>query len=498
MSEQDERSLYAKSLLSQLEVLSQGYGLWRDNLLAFMQQTTPDLLAYWQIVPEGNEDHLRDAVQRRLWHHFKAIPAKEGKPWTDDRADIFRFAFGAGFNLSATKNHVRLRERQRRSEKDFKGRRGSSYETACRYLDQASEKIVEQILDTGFRPSLSPDAAQLLLAAEKAVSFSESAPGTAPPAVAAPLQEQLAPHRAPWKVPTLTAVVLLVVTLAIWQPWPHKTTAGSAQADAPGANPSTNIESSSAAVVPPQAPDILKIASVAYMQGVRQGFSFVSPRPVTLAPDDLSMINGIPNDWDKLFAWAHGRSWVVTNEALLQIVVSDPLSKTVVITKAEIANLECRSPLNGTLLYSPPAGQNNDPQMIFDLDAPQPAAHIYQDGQDQGMYFSGPNAKNITVASDKPETILVHAVTQKQYCIFSLKFTATSSDGTVASYIANDHGKPFAVTAAPYGNPNDLQKFSMYKNVYAGGVVSPHENDGSPPEHANDFVAVDPATYDGH
>lgn len=153
VSEQDERSLYAKSLLSQLEVLSQGYGLWRDNLLAFMQQTTPDLLAYWQIVPEGNEDHLRDAVQRRLWHHFKAIPAKEGKPWTDDRADIFRFAFGAGFNLSATKNHVRLRERQRRSEKDFKGRRGSVMKLRAATWTKPQKRLLNKFSIPAFVPA---------------------------------------------------------------------------------------------------------------------------------------------------------------------------------------------------------------------------------------------------------------------------------------------------------------------------------------------------------
>lgn len=163
-------------------------------------------------------------------------------------------------------------------------------------------------------------------------------------------------------------------------------------------------------------------------------------------------------------------------DAAVEIVLRGNDKQTVVISNIQIAS-RCMAPLNGTLLYSPSAGSPPNITIGFNLDAQFPIAQNASYGRLFGSYFVG---HTITLQPGETQTLIVHALTKRQYCTFTYKLVMDTSNGQVTENVSND-GKPFAVTAL-------LVEKCKYLTMYAGGVANPN------PSSNGAFVRVSPKT----
>lgn len=237
----------------------------------------------------------------------------------------------------------------------------------------------------------------------------------------------------------------------------------------------------------------VQIDSAAYVRTDDATFAFRNPLTSTqvraLTHNPYFSRGGVPLAWPQYITLVQ-KYGGASEDAMIQIVLQSHATQTVTITNIEEVK-RCGPPLTGTLLYSPGAGAPPDIKLIYDLDPPFPAAQ-YQDSRGGLRNFF--TEKTIQLRPKEVNTLIIQSITYHAYCQFTFKMMV--DDGTShATESISDNGKPFVVTAFSDPSPTwsgieyPIMKFSDFKEIYAGGVVSPHLNDT--------YVRVNPKTYKG-
>ena len=215
------------------------------------------------------------------------------------------------------------------------------------------------------------------------------------------------------------------------------------------------------------------IDSVMYQQAADDGFTYAFPGELT--NQQVASMNNLPVSFQDYINEVTSIGGTNVGDTDVQIVLrGNAAGQTAVIAGMDVAK-NCQSPLNGTLLYSPSAGEDNDIEIGFNLDDEFPSAQNYQSGRLSGSFFG---SHTISLAKGETETLLVHAVTRQSFCQFTYRLLVDTGSREVAEVIS-ENGKPFTVTAG--------LKSGAYEALYAGGVASPAHNDK--------YVAVDPKSY---
>jgi hypothetical protein len=215
------------------------------------------------------------------------------------------------------------------------------------------------------------------------------------------------------------------------------------------------------------------IDSVMYQQAADDGFTYAFPGELTAR--QVATMNNLPVSFQDYIREVTSIGGANVGDTDVQIVLrGNAAGQTAVIAGMDVVK-KCQSPLNGTLLYSPSAGEDTDIEMGFNLDSEFPVAQDYRSGSLSGSFFG---AHSISLREGEPETLLVHAVTRQSFCQFTYRLLVDTGGREVAEVIS-DNGKPFTVTAG--------LKSSAYEALYVGGVASPAHNDK--------YVAVDPKSY---
>lgn len=222
------------------------------------------------------------------------------------------------------------------------------------------------------------------------------------------------------------------------------------------------------------------VTSTAYMRdtGTPGAWSYAFPQ--TLSSKDVASYGAVSHDEQQYQQWAFSKGGVTTDDDRLQIGLRGNESGTVVIQDIQVTK-HCAAPLTGTLLYVPPQGESGDIGIFFDLDQQFPVA---EDADTHASYFGASGAGHtITLNHDEAATLLLDAVTGKQYCTFSLTLDIATDSGSKVTEVVNDHGKPFQVTAA--AGTGSSVPFSNYHAVYI-------QTDAE-----SALMSVDPQTFTG-
>lgn len=248
----------------------------------------------------------------------------------------------------------------------------------------------------------------------------------------------------------------------------HDSTGQSAQSSEPKAS-STGInaqssESASSGSIPVVTQNLpVLINSAAYQQAADDGFTYAFPQ--TLTAQQVAALNDLPVSFQAYIAQVNRLGGTNVYDTDVQIILQgNAVGQTAVIAGINVIK-KCGRPFAGTLLYSPPAAQDNDIEIGFNLDSRFPIAQDYKESKTSGNYFE---EHTISLQHGVPQTLLIHAITRHYSCQFTYQLLVDTGNREVAEVIS-DNGKPFTVTAA--------LKASSYDALYLGGVVSPTEDD---------------------
>ncbi|HWO66282.1 MAG TPA: hypothetical protein VNO31_40240, partial [Umezawaea sp.] len=209
----------------------------------------------------------------------------------------------------------------------------------------------------------------------------------------------------------------------------------------------------------------IHVDSVRYVAVPRVGSTFAFPDGVDVSGQVDELSDLATSELDDYRSRARELGGVAPHDVAVQISLRGVSRETAVITDMR-ALATCGEPLTGTLLYSPPAGEDIAPQIGFDLDRPSAPAQSYQSGDLSGSYFLD---RTVSVEPGETQVLVVHGLTAKRHCEFRIEMTVNAGVGvTGVEQVVDDGGKPFEVTA--------LDDFPAYGRVYAGGVVSPSQD----------------------
>ncbi|MFF8551631.1 hypothetical protein ACF058_02115 [Streptomyces sp. NPDC015501] len=169
--------------------------------------------------------------------------------------------------------------------------------------------------------------------------------------------------------------------------------------------------------------------------------------------------------------WREGRTVVDAGESDWMITVQGRASQQVRITDI-VPVLEggaCEKPLGGSLAHFPSQGVSDVIPLELEVDAPRPRLKTYgKEGKDAKPFFTGPQAKHITLNQNETEAFIVHATSETGYCRWRYRVHYEVGGSTAETTISGPGGKPFELTAR-------LPDASAYRKVYFPGLdcVSP-------------------------
>jgi hypothetical protein len=220
-----------------------------------------------------------------------------------------------------------------------------------------------------------------------------------------------------------------------------------------------------AADAPPVAVDLVRLE-----RNVLQGNTWVARDAIHLSKSDLAQLNAYARGSREEVEWFRAHGAVDPHALYIKIVLRGARDEKVRIIGAR-AIPRCEAPLEGTLFLSPPAGQDENIKMVFDLDQAEPRAQFREHG---GLkdYFAH---KTISLERDEDVTIQVEATTNNHYCEFELEFEVLTRQGVVSQTV-DDQGVPFRVSAllrdknASVGD--GISDVALYKNLYVSGLVA--------------------------
>lgn len=172
--------------------------------------------------------------------------------------------------------------------------------------------------------------------------------------------------------------------------------------------------------------------------GEGDGFSYVLPQRLILAPQQLKSLNKLgPND-PQYDQWFTSRGGAVPSPALLKLVVEGNRSHPVLIIDMGIVD-HCTNALAGTLFSNGSNGGSiADLAVQFDLDLPHP---VPVNGNAGGNYFT---AHSISLKKGE-QAVFEIAASSARYCQYQIALTVVDGTKTLTETVS-DHGQPFKVT----------------------------------------------------
>lgn len=287
--------------------------------------------------------------------------------------------------------------------------------------------------------------------------------------------------RLAWLVPTLV-LPLLVAVLAILIE--HRTPIGTNTHVSPAATTATPPQTSSESRGPAITVDALGTGPDPGM-----GESWVFPTALDLTDPELRFLAKARAGkvaYNQYERWARGQGGAFPMAVAIQLVLEGNRDKPVRIIGMKPVNKHCTTPMIGTFLYSPGAGQDESIKIGFDLDKPRPVAQIIEAGEWKGDYFA---ARTVSLKRAEQVTFQIVAATSKQSCEFALELTVVENGRTIVQTVA-DAQHPLRVSGLAVVSGGDLDSinFAAYHALYVGGVLNPTGNGA--------FIRKDPATYD--
>jgi hypothetical protein len=223
------------------------------------------------------------------------------------------------------------------------------------------------------------------------------------------------------------------------------------------------------------------VNSAAYEQSAAQGATLAFPG--VLPRTKVAQYADFGGSFQDYIANASKAGGTGSDDAEVQIALRGNSQQTAVITGMQVIK-KCGAPLSGTLLYSPAAAEDTDIEIGFNLDGQFSTPQDYKAGQLYGNFFA---EHTISLRDGETQTLLVHAVTRRQYCQFSFRLIIDTANRRYVEPVSNS-GRPFSVTGTSQPLTPGSIPFSTYGAIYLGGVASPEPGK---------LVQVNPATYDG-
>ncbi|MEU4921705.1 hypothetical protein AB0G29_20410 [Streptomyces parvus] len=160
--------------------------------------------------------------------------------------------------------------------------------------------------------------------------------------------------------------------------------------------------------------------------------------------------------------WREGRKVVDAGSADWMITVQGRASQQVRITDI-VPVLEggrCEKPLGGSLANFPSQGVMDVIPLELEVDAPLPRlTTLGKDAEDAKPFFTGPQAKHITLNQNETEAFIVHATASTGYCRWRYRVHYEIGGSTAETTISGPRGEPFELTAR-------LPDASGYRKVY--------------------------------
>ncbi|MFD5199398.1 hypothetical protein ACFWM7_04350 [Streptomyces sp. NPDC058375] len=160
--------------------------------------------------------------------------------------------------------------------------------------------------------------------------------------------------------------------------------------------------------------------------------------------------------------WREGRKAVDAGNAEWMITVQGRASQQVRITDIVpvLEGGKCEKPLSGSLAHFPSQGVMDVIPLELEVDAPRPRLKISGNGaKDAKPFFTGPEAKHITLNQNETEAFIVHATASTGYCRWRYRVHYEVGGGTAETTISGPGGKPFELTAR-------MTDPSGYRRVY--------------------------------
>ena len=141
---------------------------------------------------------------------------------------------------------------------------------------------------------------------------------------------------------------------------------------------------------------------------------------------------------------------------------------------------QCTAPLNGTLMLSPTAGEDNSVLIGFNLDKSDPDAETYS--QTKGFSQSYFESKTVTLTYPQQQVFEIVGRALQHYCQFKIRITLLVGKRQEVELIGNGT-QSFKVSG--------VLPMAGYKEVYVGGVAN-NRCPGVPPDG---FARIDAAKY---
>ncbi|MFF2860122.1 hypothetical protein ACFVSX_09540 [Streptomyces rubiginosohelvolus] len=175
--------------------------------------------------------------------------------------------------------------------------------------------------------------------------------------------------------------------------------------------------------------------------------------------------------------WREGRKAVDAGNAEWMITVQGRAAQQIRITDI-VPVLEggrCEKPLGGSLAHFPSQGVTDVIPLELEVDAPRPRLTISgKDAKDAKPFFTGPEAKHITLNQNETEAFIVHATASTGYCRWRYRVHYEVGGSTAEMTISGPGGKPFELTAR-------MTDASGYRKVYFPSFDC--LSSGPPPAH---------------
>jgi hypothetical protein len=221
-----------------------------------------------------------------------------------------------------------------------------------------------------------------------------------------------------------------------------------------------------------------------------QGDIWIFPKPMNFSGSDLEHFDDLSvQDPEKHYRWARDRGGVDPGESHIKVVLRGNSTEQVRILGMR-AITKCRAPLTGTILYSPPAGADDNIGLGFNLDNPGPYAQtISPEGDFEGDYF---DRKTVLLEKDESVTLQITARTNRQYCEYTFRIDLLVKDRRSSQVIDNNR-QPFRISKSlVHGVDYDPgPELSEYQVAYIGGVA----NFDPSGKTSGKWKRVDPSTW---
>jgi hypothetical protein len=482
MRENENASRRRSEIRIALQKLTNGAGVWREDLLGALKSSELGVLQRCWSVNTGNGiQAARDTVIANLQSHVDRLifsPKSTPDFTLEQQRARYKHSVLVSFNASRypflidadiTTRRLWL---EKRAPKDLR----VSVSTSQRYVTNAISQIEQQILESAYQP-----VSEAWLSQDETSVFTTPEADSDPEATPIPAPKETTPrpkHRRTLILSTTGVVVLAAAAIVVLPPLLHPKPTASANS-APTQQQSTSTSSSVPVVSSATGP--VRVGSIAISPndlGTGYSYAFANQLPAS----DLPKLNSLVSSGGGYSSWLMSQGGVVPYDVQLQIQIQSNTSQIATITDLQIVK-HCGAPPTGTLVYEPGAsGGSSDISIEYDLDQIFPVA---EDADTHESYFAGATGHTIVLDPKNPVTLEIDATTSKQDCKFSFNALIDTADGKRLSEVIDNHGKPFEVSALAISKVGSGLNFSAYRTIFS--------YDGN----SNAFVSVNPKTYNG-